>query len=621
MPGIIAEPPPTKARKPTKNELRRAKKKQEKEGKREVCCICYGWMMCYHVEQNLQVSVTPKLETTAAESDTTPSLPENAHPVPQPPQVAQTAKNNALGDDSSVTIVDDLHSDDPLVSQFANVFARFNYEDREESAVVEPEKAPVFYDDDENFQSEDEEEETQKKISKKARKVANKLSIAELKAIVRKPEIVEWTDTSAQDPKLLVNIKSTRNVVPVPAHWSLKREYLSSKRGIEKPAYALPKFIAETGISEMRDAVLEKQADATLKQRQRERVQPKMGKLDIDYQKLYEAFFRRQTKPTLTRYGEVYYEGKEFETNLRHLRPGELNDELKEALNMPPGAPPPWLINMQKIGPPPSYPALKIPGLNAPPPPGASWGFHPGGYGKPPMDVNNRPLWGGDVFGQDLVKQQEEKPRAIEVDRTLWGELQPYKEEEDEDEDEEEEDEEEDNKELESSGLKTPFAGTETPGGITSTVPTDFGLGLQSVEEFTLRKQKRGTETEESNHPRKAGQVLQERSIRAEGFFGGEKAYNLNPNAPVLGQEQRGSKRKAGDIDVSVDIDALGEGRLSKDETKKLYDSQRQQQGGGGGWKGSTVDQEDLSQMIAEESAKRQKRYQQRQQERRGGRR
>lgn len=28
--------------------------------------------------------------------------------------------------------------------------------------------------------------------------------------------------------------------------------------------------------------------------------------------------------------------------------------------------PPPWLIAMQRYGPPPSYPNLKIPGLNAP---------------------------------------------------------------------------------------------------------------------------------------------------------------------------------------------------------------------------------------------------------------
>jgi hypothetical protein len=34
-----------------------------------------------------------------------------------------------------------------------------------------------------------------------------------------------------------------------------------------------------------------------------------------------------------------------------------------------PPFPPPWLLNMQRYGPPPSYPNLKIPGLNAPIPP------------------------------------------------------------------------------------------------------------------------------------------------------------------------------------------------------------------------------------------------------------
>lgn len=495
--------------------------------------------------------------------------------------------------------------------------------------MKEPEKPEVFYDDDDNIQGEDEEEETQKRLSKKARKAANKLSIAELKAIVRKPEIVEWTDTSAQDPKLLVNIKSARNVVPVPSHWSLKREYLSSKRGVEKPGFALPKFIAETGISDMRDAVLEKQAEASLKQRTRERVAPKMGRLDIDYQKLYEAFFRRQTKPQLTRYGEVYYEGKEYETNLRHLRPGELSEELQEALNMPPGAPPPWLINMQKIGPPPSYPALKIAGLNAPPPPGGQWGFHPGGYGKPPLDEQNRPLWGGDVFGLGEAETEKDEAQREQVDKTLWGELQPYQEEEEEEEEDEDEDEDADEEaegkeEDMGTGLQTPYGGTETPGGITSTVPTDFGGTQTMSEEFNLRKQRRGTETEEPAHPRSAGQVLHERAIRAEGFFGGEKAYDLSqqqqqpgrpPRAdmPMLGQEQpaRGSKRKAGDLDVSVDVEALErDDRLSKEEVRRRYEGERAREEGG-----RRVDQEDLSRMIAEEGAKRLKR----EQERRGG--
>ncbi|ERN04333.1 hypothetical protein AMTR_s00077p00196320 [Amborella trichopoda] len=68
------------------------------------------------------------------------------------------------------------------------------------------------------------------------------------------------------------------------------------------------------------------------------------------------------------------------------MKPGILSQELKEALGMPEGAPPPWLINMQRYGPPPSYLHLKIPGLNAPIPPGASFGYHPGGWGKPPVD-------------------------------------------------------------------------------------------------------------------------------------------------------------------------------------------------------------------------------------------
>ena len=93
--------------------------------------------------------------------------------------------------------------------------------------------------------------------------------------------------------------------------------------------------------------------------------------------------------------------------------------------------------------------------------------------------------------------------------------------------------------------------------------------------------------------------MLQEKSIRAEGFFGGEHKYDLSgargQNMPVLDSERddRGRKRKAGDLDVSVDVDALErDDRLSKDEVKRQYESQRQQQNSGG-WQ-SSVDQEDL---------------------------
>ncbi len=69
-----------------------------------------------------------------------------------------------------------------------------------------------------------------------------------------------------------------------------------------------------------------------------------------------------QRPPPLTAMGELYYEGKEYEAKLANVRPGILSEALREALGMAEGAPPPWLINMQRYGPPPSYPSLKISG-------------------------------------------------------------------------------------------------------------------------------------------------------------------------------------------------------------------------------------------------------------------
>lgn len=48
-----------------------------------------------------------------------------------------------------------------------------------------------------------------------------------------------------------------------------------------------------------------------MKSKMREKVRPKMGKIDIDYQKLHDAFFKWQTKPKLTIHGDLYYEVRE----------------------------------------------------------------------------------------------------------------------------------------------------------------------------------------------------------------------------------------------------------------------------------------------------------------------
>lgn len=73
-----------------------------------------------------------------------------------------------------------------------------------------------------------------------------------------RPDVVEMHDVTAQEPKLLVHLKATRNTVPVPRHWCFKRKYLQGKRGIEKPPFELPDFIKKTGIQEMREALQEK---------------------------------------------------------------------------------------------------------------------------------------------------------------------------------------------------------------------------------------------------------------------------------------------------------------------------------------------------------------------------
>ncbi|KAK9466188.1 hypothetical protein V1512DRAFT_264067 [Lipomyces arxii] len=408
------------------------------------------------------------------------------------PTDSEQIENYDEGESKDDIRVEDLqvNLDDPVFASYRAVIDKFKVSEEDIEAQNEF-KGDIYYsDEDDNIQDEDEELAMMEHVMSKtkARKM-NKMSIAQLKALASRPEIVEWYDADAVDPVLLVELKSMRNAVPVPGHWSNKREYLSSKRGIEKPPFELPDFIKHTGIMDMRDST--KDDASTMKQKMRERVQPKMGRLDIDYQKLHDAFFKFQEKPKLTTFGEVYYEGKEFETNIQNRRPGVLSDELKAALSIPPGAPPPWLLSMQRFGPPPSYPGLRIPGLNAPIPPGAQWGYHPGGYGKPPVDeATNRPLY-GDIFGVLEQKTGGERNLPQNIDHSIWGELVSDEEEEEAEESEIEQDENAnaDNEDLEEfRGVneedRPAISGYETGAG--SAVPT----GIDTPQYLELRKQR-----------------------------------------------------------------------------------------------------------------------------------
>lgn len=172
----------------------------------------------------------------------------------------------------------------------------------------------------------------------------------------------------------------------------------------------------------------------------------------------------------------------------------------------------------------------------------AQWGFHPGGWGKPPVDEYNRPIY-GDVFG---VAAPVESELAIAADRELWGELEPEEEDEEEDESEEEEEAEE----LFPS--HPPADGLETPSGTQSIVSTVPG-GLETPEFLDIRKDRElGTESVESSvaggptAPKQLYQVIEERAVDVRGFMGSAIGYDVHGSGQqgprVLGQEDRGVK-------------------------------------------------------------------------------
>uniref|UniRef100_A0A671VA96 Splicing factor 3b, subunit 2 n=1 Tax=Sparus aurata TaxID=8175 RepID=A0A671VA96_SPAAU len=499
---------------------------------------------------------------------------------------------------------------DPNFIFFKRIFEAFKLtDDVKKEKEKEPEKAEKQETtaprkkgfEDERKDSDDSDEEIRPdvpKLSKKKLRRMNRLTVAELKQLVARPDVVEMHDVTAQEPKLLVHLKATRNTVPVPRHWCFKRKYLQGKRGIEKPPFELPEFIKKTGIQEMREALQEKEDAKTMKTKMREKVRPKMGKIDIDYQKLHDAFFKWQIKPKLTIHGDLYYEGKEFETRLKEKKPGDLSDELRIALGMPVGpnahkVPPPWLIAMQRYGPPPSYPNLKIPGLNSPIPENCTFGYHAGGWGKPPVDEMGKPLY-GDVFGTNAADFQA-KAEEEEVDHTPWGELEPS----DEESSEEEEEEESDEEKPDETGFFTPAdSGLITPGGFSS-VPA----GMETPELIELRK-KKIEEAMDGNETPQLFTVLPERRTGPVGaaMMASTHIYDVSGvRGPC--QESQGVEVALAPEELELDPMAM---------TQKYEEHVREQQ--------AQVEKEDFSDMVAEHAAKqKQKKRKAQPQDTRGG--
>ena len=203
-----------------------------------------------------------------------------------------------------------------------------------------------------------------RKKRKKMLKEQGQSLLADLKSKAPYPEVVEPWDTNGNDPELLIHFKCMPNTVPVPIHWAQNGKYLQSQRGKVRKPYKLPDYIEATGISRIR--LIELPVHISLQQKTRRRMRPKLGRTDIDYQILYDAFFKYQTKKRLTKLGEVYYEGKETDKRMSKFKPGKLSRNLRSALGISATTIPPFVQNMQRYGPPPAYPFLKIPGVNIP---------------------------------------------------------------------------------------------------------------------------------------------------------------------------------------------------------------------------------------------------------------
>ncbi|KAG7266752.1 hypothetical protein CRUP_028730 [Coryphaenoides rupestris] len=341
----------------------------------------------------------------------------------------------------------------------------------------------------------------------------------------------------------------------------------------------------------MREALQEKEDAKTMKTKMREKVRPKMGKIDIDYQKLHDAFFKWQMKPKLTIHGDLYYEEQRvLRTRLKEKKPGDLYDELRIASGNAVGpnshkVPPPWLIAMQRYGPPPSTARLATTRRLGGSHPWTRWASR----------------CTGDVFGTNAGDFQAEEE---EVDRTPWGELEPS----DEESSEEEEEEESDEEKPDETGFFTPAdSGLITPGGFSS-VPA----GMETPELIELRK-KKIEEAMDGNETPQLFTVLPERRTGAVGaaMMASTHIYDISA---AMAARKAGGGGGGGQESQGVEV-ALAPEELELDPmamTQKYEEHVREQQ--------AQVEKEDFSDMVAEHAAKqKQKKRKAQPQDTRGG--
>lgn len=221
-------------------------------------------------------------------------------------------------------------------------------------------------------------------------------------------DLVDLADVTAPDPEFLMLIKDARNTIPVPIHWRQKSRFMSHT--VDRDATSsfestvMPNWVASMQIEQA--------------------WKPGMRAIEaFKLENLFKPFVAGHPNPELSTYGDLYFEGKDMRARLRGYRPGHMSLRLRNALELgsSPTMPPPWLSGMQKVARlPPSYPNLKIPGVNCPIPEGASYGRGRNQWGEPPRDPlnNNKFLFDGVDRSSASVKNSEEAQFLL---ASCWG--------------------------------------------------------------------------------------------------------------------------------------------------------------------------------------------------------
>ena len=554
-----------------RNRRKRERKKREKEKKR--------------LEEINDEKVTNELEEVSSGNKRDVEI--EVEYVTEPTLVDKEKADDDGGDIGEIMRKFQMRSAVALVSDDENGVAKKESSDEDIESVIDAE----------NDTDRDDLENQAPLLSNRKMRELNRPTVAQLKNEVKRADLVEAHDVTAADPHFLITLKSIPGTVPVPRHWGRKRKYLQGKRGIEKLPFQLPNFIVQTGITEIRSAIAEDEQNMSIKQKNRARVAPKLGAVDVDYRTLHDAFFKYQSKPKMTKFGDLYYEGKEFETQKsQHFQPGVYSDTLRKALGMTTeGSPPPWLVNMQRHGPPPSYPNLKIPGLNAPIPEGCNYGYHVNGWGKPPIDTFGRPLYGGNPFGNPAGSSDQdglgggENGVLVTSDgktllKTFWGALPSAEGAEDDDDDDaddssEEGSSDEDMEASDEEGEETEEKPENNEEGLAATLGAESDLpsdGVESVvpnSSLELRKVQ-GEETPMFETPKPLYTVLKQTDANNENqvgaVFKSDIAYVLpgsGNDTTVEGAESvlskaviddTGKRKRPNTADDDEEADALG---------------------------------------------------------------